>query len=72
MATPIHEIFHALGSLHQQSRPDRDDHVRVLWDNIQTGKESNFRKSTSTYTYDTPYNYRSVMHYGPYVSTHHS
>lgn len=29
-----HEMFHVLGLLHEQSRPDRDEHVKILWDNI--------------------------------------
>jgi hypothetical protein len=33
----IHEIMHALGIVHEQSRPDRDSFVKVVWDVIPAG-----------------------------------
>jgi len=32
-----HELLHVLGLFHEQSRPDRDEYVIVLWDNIIPG-----------------------------------
>uniref|UniRef100_A0A667Y5H6 Metalloendopeptidase n=1 Tax=Myripristis murdjan TaxID=586833 RepID=A0A667Y5H6_9TELE len=60
-----HEFLHALGFWHEQSRYDRDDHVTIVWENIEEGKEHNFLKhtSSSTTTLGTPYDYLSVMHY---------
>lgn len=30
-----HEILHSLGFFHEQNRPDRDQHVRIIKENIQ-------------------------------------
>ena len=35
-----HELIHAVGYYHEQSRPDRDDHVTINWSNIQSGEYS--------------------------------
>uniref|UniRef100_A0A3P9LLX5 Metalloendopeptidase n=1 Tax=Oryzias latipes TaxID=8090 RepID=A0A3P9LLX5_ORYLA len=60
-----HEILHALGFYHEQSRYDRDDYVTIVWDNILKGREYNFNKVPSdvSTTHGTPYDYWSVMHY---------
>ncbi|NXA37592.1 MEP1A protein, partial [Eudromia elegans] len=63
-----HEILHALGFYHEQSRMDRDDYVTIWWDEILTGREHNFLKYDDSFISDlnTPYDYESVMHYAPF------
>ncbi|XP_056463723.1 hatching enzyme 1.2-like [Gadus chalcogrammus] len=61
-----HELLHALGFNHEQSRSDRDSNVRILLENVEPGQESNFRK-IQTNNLGTPYDYNSVMHYGRFA-----
>ncbi|XP_039650218.1 low choriolytic enzyme-like [Perca fluviatilis] len=60
--TVQHELLHALGFNHEHSRSDRDNHIRVMLQNVQSGKEHNFRK-VATLNQGTPYDYNSVMQY---------
>ncbi|GAV05054.1 hypothetical protein RvY_15240-2, partial [Ramazzottius varieornatus] len=62
-----HELLHALGLYHEQSRMDRDEYVHIIWDNILRGHDydmsSQFEKYESK-TFGLPYDYESIMHYG--------
>ncbi|XP_053720411.1 high choriolytic enzyme 1-like [Synchiropus splendidus] len=58
-----HEILHALGFQHEQTRSDRDQYVRINWENINPQMAYNFYKQT-TNNLNTPYDYTSIMHYG--------
>ncbi|XP_074523077.1 high choriolytic enzyme 1-like isoform X1 [Halichoeres trimaculatus] len=61
-----HELLHALGFDHEQTRSDRDQHVRILFQNVIRGMEFNFRK-IDTNNLNTPYDYNSVMHYSRFA-----
>ena len=62
--TVIHEIAHAIGVWHEQSRLDRDSFVQVLRENIQSGQGHNFDKHNKAII-PTSYDFNSVMHYSP-------
>lgn len=60
-----HEIFHALGVWHEQSRSDRDQFVTINFENIVAGMEGNFNIKSAPGNIDIgPYDYNSIMHYG--------
>lgn len=63
----IHELLHALGYIHMHNRPDRDKHVKIVWNNIDQRFYSEFQKVSdgSLDYFGTPYDYQSIMHYGP-------
>ncbi|CAH1782200.1 unnamed protein product, partial [Owenia fusiformis] len=68
MGVIVHEVGHALGFYHTQTRPDRDSYVILYNNNIQTSKfEANYAKDTwdNFILYNLEYDYASVMHYSP-------
>lgn len=62
----LHEMMHALGFYHEHTRPDRDNYIEIIEENVKRGKNKNFQKKTlDTTTVDFDYDYNSIMHYGP-------
>lgn len=59
----IHEIGHAVGLWHEQSREDRDTSVRILWANIQDQMRHNFDQHIADGDDIGAYDFRSIMHY---------
>jgi hypothetical protein len=61
----IHEIGHAVGMYHEHVRQDRNRFVTVDLSNIQAGQSHNFKQRNSKAHDVGPYDYGSIMHYGP-------
>ena len=61
----LHELGHAIGFFHEHTRPDRDEFIDVIYDNIRDGAESQFHKKQPgrTNTLGLGYNLQSIMHY---------
>jgi len=70
----IHEFLHALGFLHEQSRPDRDNYVKILFENIDEDNQSNFETMEARFidSKGVAYDLHSIMHYGSYYFSNNS
>uniref|UniRef100_A0A3Q3LQZ7 Metalloendopeptidase n=1 Tax=Mastacembelus armatus TaxID=205130 RepID=A0A3Q3LQZ7_9TELE len=61
----VHELGHVIGFWHEHTRPDRDEHVSIIRDNIQAGQEYNFLKMEpdEVDSLGEVYDFGSIMHY---------
>nr|CDJ83666.1 Peptidase M12A and Metridin ShK toxin domain containing protein [Haemonchus contortus] len=66
VGTAAHELGHALGFFHSQSRVDRDSAISIIVDNIQPSFVDQFDKESpaTNYNYGMPYDFGSIMQYG--------
>lgn len=66
VGTVIHELIHALGYTHMQNHVDREKYVKIQWENIHPDHINKFDEvNVQKYgSFDTSYDYHSVMHYG--------
>uniref|UniRef100_A0AC35U634 Metalloendopeptidase n=1 Tax=Rhabditophanes sp. KR3021 TaxID=114890 RepID=A0AC35U634_9BILA len=61
----VHEILHSIGFEHEHQRYDRDNFIKVRYDNIDQTQLHNFDKILlhEVTTFDYKYDYKSIMHY---------
>lgn len=59
----LHELGHAAGLWHEQSRKDREDFVRIEWNNIAPVDRTNFTQRIHDGRDILSYDYGSLMHY---------
>ncbi|RWS21212.1 hypothetical protein B4U80_05571, partial [Leptotrombidium deliense] len=76
-ALVLHESMHAIGFTHEHQRPNRDQFVKIYWNNIASAKQYAYYKKNTGYAnqgFITPddyytiwgYDYYSIMHYPGY------
>ncbi|XP_049280522.1 astacin-like [Anopheles funestus] len=75
VSTPVHELMHAIGFMHEQSRPDRDTYIQFFPQNLAPKyQNANFINTNfaiyngSSTTYGQPYDFVSVMHYSRFAA----
>jgi hypothetical protein len=59
----IHEIGHAVGLWHEQSREDRGSFVNIIFANIDPAMQHNFVQQIADGDDVGPYDFGSIMHY---------
>lgn len=63
----MHELIHSLGFHHMHTHTERDDYIKIHWDNIDLEKEHNYRRNSAKFVsnFGTLYDFYSIMHYRP-------
>lgn len=62
----LHEIAHALGVIHEHQRPNRDNYITILYENVEPSMRIWFQKynEAAINSHNVDYELSSVMHYG--------
>ena len=64
----MHELAHVIGFWHEHQRPDRDDYIRIIYDNLDgsLAAVNSYKKLDSIFVDDfgVGYDYASITHYG--------
>lgn len=71
--TIVHELMHAVGFYHEQNRPDRDQSIKIHWENVSPAAVPQFRLLEKNETnLLTAFDFDSVMLYGPRTFSNNS
>lgn len=64
----LHEALHTLGLVHQHSSPLRESFIDVHKENaaLENRSEFNMYSDSEVTDFGYPYDFGSIMHYGPY------
>ena len=70
----MHELGHTIGFYHEHQRPDRDEYVQIITDNInrinpRLQSEYALLNSSRVKSLGVGYDYNSIMHYNRYSGT---
>jgi len=69
-ATLLHEIGHALGLDHEHQRPDRDNFIKINFQNYSwSSSDYSIVKLPSSSRAGSPYDITSIMHYSSYSAS---
>ena len=50
---------------YEHNRSDRDEYVTINFDNVEADNADQFEKQRGLLDINVPYDYKSIMHYGP-------
>lgn len=59
-------MLHASGLMHEQSRSDRDEYIRMIEENLKENINNGNMAKTSTFDFNA-YDYESIMQYSLWV-----
>jgi hypothetical protein len=69
-----HELMHTLGFIHEQNRVDRDEHIQIFWNNIDSNFHEQFKKIPSQFSINQndnhhlmQFSFETTMIYNPFA-----
>ena len=65
----LHEFMHTIGFFHEQNREDRDQYIKVLWENIDEDNHPQFKKLPNDFIglVGRPFDFESIMLYSSFT-----